>query len=129
MSAPEHEETPRIYALRFTPRARNDIDAAHARFLVLSGEAVADAWKAGLFDAVATLATTPRRQTAPESARFRQEVRQLIYRRRPGSVAYRVLFTLVEADADAPYVRILHVRHGSARPITRAEAREIEAEE
>lgn len=70
----------------------------------------------------------PHRQIAPEQARFRQEIRQIIYRRRAGSVAYRVLYTIVEAEDDAPYVRILHVRHGSARPITRAEARELEAD-
>jgi plasmid stabilization system protein ParE len=126
----EPEEEPfRTYALRFTPRARADVDTAHARLMELAGEKVADEWQAGLFAAIATLATTPRRQIAPESARFQQEVRQLVYRRRPGSVAYRILYTIVETEEDAPYVRILHVRHGSARPITRAEARKIETEE
>lgn len=121
------EEMPRIYGLRFTPRAAADIDAAHARFMELSSEELADEWKAGLFDAVAPLSTMPHRQIAPENARFQQEVRQLIYRRRMGSVAYRILFTIMESQEDAPYVRILHVRHGSARPMTRAEARDIEA--
>lgn len=121
------EETPH-YALRFTPRAAADIDATHARFMELLDEELADEWKAGLFEAVAPLATMPHRQIAPEQARFRQEIRQIIYRRRAGSVAYRVLYTIVEAEDDAPYVRILHVRHGSARPITRAEARELETD-
>jgi len=121
------EETPR-YALRFTPRAAADIDAAHARFMELSDKELADEWKAGIFEAVAPLATMPHRQIAPEQVRFRQEIRQIIYRRRAGSVAYRVLYTIVEAEDDAPYIRILHVRHGSARPITRAEARELETD-
>jgi len=94
----------------------------------LSDKELADEWKAGLFEAVAPLATMPHRQIAPEQVRFRQEIRQIIYRRRAGSVAYRVLYTIVEAEDDAPYIRILHVRHGSARPITRAEARELETD-
>lgn len=121
------EDTPRTYVVRFTLRAAADIDAAHARFVDFSGEEIADEWKAGLFDAVAPLSTIPHRQIAPENSRFQQEVRQLIYRRRTGSVAYRILFTIIDSQADAPYIRILHVRHGSARPITRAEARDMEA--
>lgn len=122
-------ETPRIYAVRFTGRALRDITAAHTRFIELTGEEVADEWEAGLYDAAATLATTPRRPFAPENARFRQEVRQILYRRRPGAVAYRVLFTIREqTEFDPPTVFVMHVRHGAARPVTRAEAREIESE-
>lgn len=47
-----------------------------------------------------------------------------MYRRRPGSPAYRVLFTIVEEEGEPPFVRIVHVRHGARRPMTRAEARE-----
>ena len=121
------QETPH-YALRFTPRAAADIDAAHDRFVEILDQEIADEWKAGLFEAVAPLSIMPHRQIAPERTRFRQEVRQIIYRRRTGSVAYRVLYIIVEAEEDAPFVRILHVRHGAARPITRAEARELEAD-
>ena len=121
------QETPH-YALRFTPRAAADIDAAYDRFVEMLDQEIADEWKAGLFEAVAPLSTMPHHQIAPERTRFRQEVRQIIYRRRTGSVAYRVLYLIVEAEEDAPFVRILHVRHGSARPITRAEARELEAD-
>lgn len=125
----EAEEAPRRYALRISARARDDIEAAATRFVELSGAQVANEWKDGLYEAIASLATTPRRQVAPENNRFRQEVRQLVYRRRPGAPAYRVLFTIREPEDDAPYVRILHVRHGARRPITRAEAHAIEAEE
>lgn len=124
----ESDETP-TFALRFTPRARADIEAAHARFAELSGPDMADEWQAGLLDAAATLARTPHRALAPENARFAQDVRQLIYRRRRGSVAYRLLFVLVETPDDPPFVRILHVRHGSARPVTRTQARDIDADE
>jgi plasmid stabilization system protein ParE len=129
MSSQEGSNEPesfRIYALRFTDRARTDIDAAHARFVALAGQVVADAWKDGLFEAVASLSTMPRRALASEQRRFRHEVRQLIYRRPGSDVAYRVLFTIVEEAEDAPFVRIVHVRHGAQRPISRAEAREIE---
>ena len=121
------QDTPKSYALRFTPRASADIDAAHARFTAIKGEELADEWKAGLLEAVAPLAAMPHRQIAPEQARFQQEIRQIVYRRRTGAVAYRILFTIGEAKEDAPFVRILHVRHGAARAMTRAEAREIEA--
>lgn len=129
MSAPEEEEPLRVYALRFTSRARSDIDAAYDRFLELSGEDIADEWKVGLFEAVAKLATMPHRRIALENSRFQQTVRQVVYRRRSGSIPYRILFTVVETEDDAPYVRILHVRHGSAHPISRAEAHDIEAEQ
>lgn len=120
-------EEPHFYALRITPRAAADIDAAYARLVELTDVEIADDWKAGLLEAVAPLAFMSHRQIAPEQARFQQEIRQIIYRRRTGSVAYRVLFTIVEEKDDASYVRVLHVRHGAARPITRAEAKEIEA--
>ena len=100
------------------------IDEAYAYFVQTAGGPVADAWQDGLYAAITTLATTPRRQVAPESRRFGQEVRQLMYRRRPGSPAYRVLFTIVEEEEEPPVVRIVHVRHGARRPMTRAEAQE-----
>jgi len=54
-------------------------------------------------------------------------VRQIVYRRRPGGPAYRVLFT-VEADSseDAPFVNVIHVRHGAQAPMNEAEASAIE---
>jgi plasmid stabilization system protein ParE len=129
--SPGDEEADRVYAVRLDPRARADIDAAHVHFVEISGDAVADEWQNGLFAALATLAQLPRRQPiAPENRHFRREVRQLVYRRRPGSVAYRVLFTInSEAADEAPSVYILHVRHGTARPMTQAEARRIEGGE
>jgi len=120
----EPEETLRIYPLRIVGPARSDIEDAYAHFVRTAGEPAADAWQDGLYAAIATLATTPRRQVAPESQRFGQEVRQLLYRRRPGSPAYRVLFTLVEEEGELPFVRIVHVRHAARRPMTRAEAQE-----
>jgi hypothetical protein len=76
-------EAPRVYDLRFTRRARPEIDPAPVRFAELPGEVVADEWQEGLLAAIGRLATLPRRQVvAPENRLFRQEVRQLVYRRR-----------------------------------------------
>ncbi len=48
------------------------------------------------------------------------------HRYSPGSATYHIFFTVAEAEEDAPYVYILHVRHGARKPMTRAEARKIE---
>lgn len=126
-SAPDEDAPPPNYALRFSSRALADIDEAYLRFAELASQSVADDWKDGLFDAVARLATVPGRQIVPEATRFRQEVRQIIYRRPGSRVAYRVLFIAQEEGPDGPVVNIVTVRHGAARPITRAEARDIES--
>lgn len=127
-SAPDEDAPPPVYALRFSNRALADIDAAHARFVEMVEQSVADDWKDGLFDAVARLATTPGRQVIPEIKRFQQEVRQILYRRPGSRVAYRVLFTVQASGPDGPVVSIVTVRHGAAKPITRAEAKAIEAD-
>ena len=119
----------RVYRLRFTDRALAEIDAVHERLAEFSGKESADAWEKGLFDEVAKLATLPLRHSAPaEAARFRGNVRQVVYRRSSHS-AYRVLFTVREESLDGPTVVVFTVRHGAARPITRTEARKMEAEE
>lgn len=129
MSFPEKSDQPRVYALRFTQRALTDIDVAYARFEELADVFVADSWKDGLFETVIQLAVMPHRQIVPESARFQQEVRQLLYRRQGSAVAYRILFTVQEDSLDGPTVLILTLRHGARKPITRAEVQEIEHSE
>jgi len=95
----------------------------------LAGPEVARNWYIGLFDAFATLSQNPRRQAIiAENSRFRREVRQLLYRRTTAGPIWRLLFTVVDGEYDAPTVNLLHVRHGAQRPITRAEARQIEAQ-
>ena len=66
------QDAPKSYALRLTPRASADIDAAYARLAALEGEKLAYEWKAGLLEAVAPLAVMPQRQIAPEQSRFKQ---------------------------------------------------------
>ena len=118
------------YAVRFTERAQRDLDTATLHFAETASPEIAVAWRDGVYDALASLATFPRRcPTAPE--RFHREVRQLLYRRPGSQTAYRILFAIAGEDTaspDAPTVTILHLRHSSARPITRTQARAIETE-
>jgi plasmid stabilization system protein ParE len=125
----EPDDAPlRVYGLRFTDRALAEIDMAHDRLAAFGREDAADSWEKGLFEEIAKLATLPLRHSAPsEAARFRGNVRQLMYRRSSGS-ACRVLFTVREESLDGPLITVLTVRHGAAKPITRSEAREMEAD-
>ena len=89
----DRSDKPASFALRLHERAFRDINAAHARFAELVSSAIADEWRDGLRDAIASLATNPHRcPLAPE--RFRREVRQLVYRRHGSRTAYRILFTI-----------------------------------
>ncbi len=126
----EHDDQPlRVYRLRLTDRTLAEIEAAHARLEEYSGQEAADVWEKGLFDEIAKLATLPLRHPAPvEAARFRGNVRQVLYRRSSHS-AYRVIFTVREESLDGPTVIVFTVRHGAARLVTRTEAREMEADE
>jgi len=128
-SSPPESQEPATSALRSALRALADIDAAHARFVELAGQEVADEWKDSLLDSIAALGFMPHRRGIPEVARFRQQVRQILHRRPGSRVAYRVLFIVQEDGPDGPRVNILALRHAAARPIARTEAREIEAEE
>ena len=122
----DNGETP-SYALRMTPRAVSDMDAAYAHFVSSASLEIADDWKESLLDAIAGLALMPHRQIVPEAARFRQQIRQIIHRRPGSRVAYRVLFSVLEDGLDGPVVTVLALRHGAAKPITPAEARAMEA--
>lgn len=116
---------PVVYAIRLTAPAIEDIEQAVTYLAESAGAKIAEEWQAGLFEAVRKIATFPRSNSlAPENRYLTGEIRQFVYRRRPESVAYRILFTLVEEDPDPPFVRILHIRHGARRPMTRNEAAE-----
>lgn len=127
----EGDAQSRRYALRVLPRAERDIEAQTVRMAELAGPDIARAWYQGLFGAVATLSENPHRcALVSESRRFQKEVRHFLYRRTPTGPLWRILFTVDEsAQDDAPTVNLLHVRHGAQRPITRPEARQIEAEQ
>ena len=129
--ADDASEAMPVFAVRIGERALRDIDAAYVRFAEIASEAIAHEWRVSLLDAIGGLATLPRRFPVA-SETFRQETRQMLYRRAHHSAAYRVLFGMrgEQADAqDAPTDVILHVRHAASRPLTRKEIREIEAQE
>ena len=124
------EELP-VYAIRTREYARRDINAATVRLAELVSDAAALAWSQELKEAIGSLATLPRRcPRVPEP--FHGEVRQMLYRRSHSSLVYRVLFRITGEEADSPEpptIVIIHVRHGAARPLTRAQIRQIEADE
>lgn len=117
------------YAIRIHPLAAQDIIMAHARLAELTDEDHAADWYRGLQAKQATLATLPNRYPlAVENRLFRVEVRVALYQFGSSRALHRILFSVIESTEDAPYVHILHVRHGARKPMTRAEARKIEEE-
>lgn len=120
-------DEPQNHRLRIAERASRDIVEAVVHFIDTAGDYVAEQWQEGLYAEFAALATQPRRFAVVPEAVFRQETRQLLYRRTNQSAAYRLLYIVTEGD-DGPTVTLIHVRHASARPIRRAEARIIEAQ-
>ena len=127
---PSADEPSQVWAIRTTKRARSDMEAAEERLVLLADEEQAEAWSKGLNIEIAKLAQIPTRWPAAEEDKlFRETVRRMLYRRTAGGPAYRVLFVLRENTDDAPTVIIIHVRHAAQKPMTRKEAREIEASE
>ncbi len=127
---PLDNDPPIIWAIRTTKRARSDMEAAEERLADLADEEIAEAWSEGLNTEIAKLAQIPTCwPLAEEDKLFRESVRRMLYRRTAGGPAYRVLFVLRENPDDAPAVTIIHVRHATQKPMTRKEAREIEASE
>jgi len=105
------------YAVEFTDVADLEVQNILLWMMGRSPEQ-AERWQDGLESAVTSLENFPGRcPLAPEQAAFDSEVRQLLYGK------YRLLFITVDTDDDGERdtVRILHVRHGSQRPIRRKE--------
>ena len=126
----QDEEQPQIWAIRQTIRADTDILAASVYIAENAGVETARTWMSGLKAQIAKLAQLPTRwPVAEEDKLFRESVRRMLYRRTASGPAYRVLFVLRENPDDAPTVTVIHVRHAAQKPMTRKEAREIEASE
>lgn len=108
------------YAIRFTSAARQAIDEHHAWVKASAGKGAADAWQDDILKAIGPLATLPHRcVVAKEDELFPEAVvRQLVYPRRRGPAAYRILFTVHEDPDDAPFVRVQFVLHTSHPPLT-----------
>lgn len=115
------EENARVYAVRTSERAASQIEAEQDRLQELAGDAVAESWAEGMADAIASLATLPERcSIAVENDLFPHgTLRQLIYRRRRSGPAWRLLFSVHEADEnDPPTVRVHRIQHGAQEPLT-----------
>ena len=118
------------YAVRIRPAALTEIQEAYDRLAEFPGITVADRWYEGLRDLFAELASYPGRYApARESRLFRAEIRIALHSLSPRSAVHRVLFAIEEAGDDPAIVHALSVRHAARKPITRAEAREIEKDE
>ncbi len=114
----------RVYAIRITGPAAADVEEAAEFLRSLAGDALTGGWEDGFYEAIRTLSRMPSKHPLAEreSRHFGLPVRVLRYERRRGVAAYQVLFTVVEETPDQPFVRLLHIRHGARRPMTRTEA-------
>jgi plasmid stabilization system protein ParE len=94
------------YRIEITSEAEWEIKEAYL-WIHRDSPANAARWRRGLLEAVRSLSQQPMRcQLAPESAFFKQEIRQLLYGKQGG--VYRVLFMINEKT-----VSILHIRHAA----------------
>lgn len=128
MTEDSEAESARPYAVRLSPQANRDVaEALLYPDSATESEDLAKRWLDGLYVEFSRLATRPKRCLVSErdSKLFRRETRRTIYRRVPGSVAYLILFFITDSGEDGPIVKIVHVRHGGRKPMTRAEARQI----
>ncbi len=123
-------DEPQRWSIRLSRRADDELEAARQHFERTAGEKVAEEWQAGLRAEIAKLAQFPARlPVAPEDKLFTETVHVLLYRRTARGSAYRIFFVLRKPEQEAPTVGIIHVRHAAQKPMTRKEAREIEASE
>lgn len=90
------------YAVRLHRQAAADIEDAYSQIASFSGTNHADDWQDSLRDVLVSLATLSRR--------------------------YSLAGEIAEDDQDGQLIHILHIRHGARKPMTRAEARKIEAD-
>lgn len=125
----QNTDEPLQYIIRFSERARRDIEAAYVWIAETATPDLADAWLAELDTEIAGLTQFPRRCPAVQE-NFHQEVRQLLHRRQGSQMSHRIFFVILHEEADTedpPTIKIIHVRHSSRRPLTRREIREIQA--
>lgn len=93
------------YHVHMTDLAKMEAGEAYFRMQQHSSTS-AERWLTGLQDAIESLAQLPERcPLAPESLKYKKEIRQLFYGKR--AKTYRILFEVQEGT-----VFILHIRHG-----------------
>jgi plasmid stabilization system protein ParE len=122
------------WAIRITRRASADIQEAWEHFAATADEAIADVWQESLEQAISGLAEFPKQHpVAPESYLFGMPpVHRQLHRRTRTGPAHHILFRIygpIEAPSDAPFVRIIAVRHAAMAVMTEDEAQLITAAE
>jgi len=96
------------YRIEISAEAKAEVRESYL-WIFRDSPASAARWRKGILDAIRTLSELPQRcEIAPESRSFHQEIRQLLYGKRPG--VYRILFTV-----EHKVIYVLHVRHGARR--------------
>jgi len=96
------------YRVELSDQAERDMEAAWLWISERSPSGATNWWN-GLARTILALELHPlRHPKAPESAVFREDIRQAIYGRR--NARYRILFTVRENR-----VIVLHVRHGARK--------------
>lgn len=123
----EAEDVP-AYALRLSPQAQGDIMEVALRLASLTQNPEAgERWGESLYVELSKLATLPRRLAIVEreTRLFQQQTRQMVYRQSASSSAYLVFYSITEEGEEGPNLNVIHIRHGSRKPLTRAEARQI----
>ncbi|MGI4788382.1 MAG: hypothetical protein ACRYFS_05975 [Janthinobacterium lividum] len=115
----------RVYAIRLTHPARQQIEQEYDRQNQITRLEIADEWRDGLSDAIRGLATYPkRRNVSLEDELFQKfspgDILYVIpYRRTRTGPTWRILFSVHEADKnDPPTVRVQMLRHGAQAPLT-----------
>ena len=118
------------YAVRLQSAAQAEISEIYDRIAEGGRVSLADRWYDGLRETFAALSLFPGRcAIARESRLFQSEIHIILYQFGSRTSIYRILFRIIEASDEAAMVSVLSVRHGARRPMTRAEAREIEQSE
>jgi plasmid stabilization system protein ParE len=98
------------YRVLIQPGAEAEVAEAFG-YIHARSPANAARWLRGLYAAIGTLETMPKRcGLARENDAFREEIRQFLYGKRQHK--YRILFT-VRADE----VQVLHVRHAARQSL------------
>ena len=115
----------KVYAVRLAGGVARTIASEYERLEELTGPMLADRWRDGILDTIQSLATLPERCVIARENPLYQEgtgasdtIRQIIYQRRRGGPAWRLLFTVHEADEnDPPTIWVRHIRHGAQEPM------------
>lgn len=99
------------YRVAIAPQAQADLRKA-SDYIRMDNPRAASAWLKGARQRIKTLAQSPERcPLAPETASFQESIRELFYGQGNRGI-YRILFVALDKT-----VFVLHVRHGSMKPL------------